>query len=433
MIKVKVFQSGSGDCLLLSGSGRNILVDGGFIGTFTDNTRPALAEIARRGEKLDLVCVSHIDSDHISGILQLMDDILAWRVFDFQNKQKNGKFKEPKFDRLPEIAEIWHNGFETQIGETAGDFESTVGMQVQASILSGNWLLAEAGQNLINGQQQAIELAHMIDPALLNIPLNTPTNGEPIVLLDSAPAKYKVGEITLHLLGPFKEDLDKLHQEWTVWLKANQRKLRSLQEQAGENARRLGLNEEAALAQTMQMLAAELGNRTEVTTPNLASITFLAEENGRLVLMTGDAHANEILKGLRLHQFLPAEGGTMHINVLKIQHHGAEANIDEAFCKAVTADHYIFCGNGDYDNPELEVVELVVNSRVGEGADTGENPIINKPFTLWFNSSEAAAGTELRAEHMRKVREKVEELVKEREDKISFKFLEGEPSFEIEL
>jgi hypothetical protein len=34
---------------------------------------------------------------------------------------------------------------------------------------------------------------------------------------------------------------------------------------------------------------------------------------------------------------------------------------------------------------------------------------------------------------MRKVREKVEELVKEREDKISFKFLEGEPSFEIEL
>lgn len=426
-MKVKVFQAGSGDCLLLSGGGHNILVDGGFTGTFKDNTRPVLAEIAGRGEKLDLVCVSHIDSDHISGIVQLMDDVLAWRVFDFQQAQGNDKFKQPKFDRLPQIAEIWHNGFEAQIGETAGDFESTVAMQIQASILSGNWLLAEAGQNLINGQQQAIELAHMIDPALLNIPLNTPTNGEPIVLLDSAPTKYEVGEITLYLLGPFKEDLDKLHQEWTVWLKANQRKLRSLQEQAQENARRLGLSEEAALAQTMQMLAAELGNRTEVTTPNLASITFLVEEDGRRILMTGDAHADEILKGLRLHQFLPAEGGTMHVDVLKIQHHGAEANIDQEFCEAVTADHYVFCGNGGHENPELEVIELIVNSRVDNAAS------LDKPFALWFNSSEADAGTEPRAEHMRLVREKVEELVTGREDKISFKFLEGEPSFEIEL
>lgn len=432
-MRLKVFQSNTGDCLLLSSQANHILVDGGYQSTFQKNTLPTLAEIAEKGEKLDLVCVSHIDSDHISGILELMDDVLAWRVFEFQQSQGNDKFKEPKFPKPPEIAEIWHNGFETQVGEISSGFESTVSMQIQASVLGGNNLLAQAGQNLINGEKQAIELVHLVDPGLLNIPLNIPAKGDPLVVLAEDPSTYKIGNMTLYLLGPFQEDLEQLHKEWDVWLKANQKKLGSLKAMADENARRLGLGQEAALAQTMQILATELGNRTEVTTPNLASITFLAEEDDQLVLMTGDAHANEVLKGLRAHNFLPVGGGVLHVDVLKIQHHGATANIHMDFCKAITADHYVFCGNGGHDNPELEVVELIVNSRVGDDVDDTDSPHIHDPFTFWFNSSEADAGTEKRAEHMGKLREKMEMLAAGREDVVRFSFLEGEPCFEIDL
>ena len=432
-MKLKVFQSNTGDCLLLSSEVNHILIDGGFKSTFQKYTLPVLAEIAERDEILDLVCVSHIDSDHISGILQLMDAVLAWRVFDFQRSQGNSKFKEPKFPRPPQIGEMWHNGFETQVGEVREDFESTVEMQIQASILGGNDILAQAGQNLINGEKQAIELAHMIDPELLNIPLNTPAKGEPLVVTEDSPTTYKIGNMTLYLLGPFQEDVDQLHKEWKVWLKANQRKLAKLQSAADDNARRLGLSQEEALSQRMQMLANEIGDRSEVSTPNLASITFLAEENEQLVLMTGDAHAAEILKGLRAHKFLPAEGGVLHVDVLKIQHHGAEANIDPEFCQTITADHYIFCGNGGHHNPELAVVEIIVNSRVGDDIDDTNSPNIHDPFTLWFNSSEADAGTKKRSEHMRHLREKMEELANGREEIVRFSFLEGEPSFEIDL
>lgn len=426
-MRLKVFQSNTGDCLLLSSEANHILIDGGFQSTFQDNTLPALAELAERNEKLDLVCVSHIDSDHISGILQLMDDILDWRVYDFQRSRGNDQFKEPDFPRPPEIAEIWHNGFDTLVGDISDGFESAVTTQIQASVLGGNNLLAQAGQNLINGEKQAIELAHMVDPGLMNIPLNTLADGQPLILSVDAPVSYKVGNMTLSLLGPFQEDVEQLHKEWDVWVKANQKKLASLRARANENARKLGLGQEAALAETMQILAAELGDRTEVTTPNLASITFLAEADDQLVLMTGDAHANEILKGLRVHNYLPAEGGALHVNILKIQHHGATANIHKDFCKSITADHYVFCGNGGHDNPELEVVELIVNSRIGD------NPHAHSPFTFWFNNSEADAGTKKRSEHMRKLREKMEKLAAGREEVVRFSFLEGKPSFEIDL
>jgi hypothetical protein len=32
--------------------------------------------------------------------------------------------------------------------------------------------------------------------------------------------------------------------------------------------------------------------------------------------------------------------------ILKVQHHGSENNMDDALAERVSADHYVFCGNG---------------------------------------------------------------------------------------
>ena len=77
-MKLNIFQSGSGDCLLLSSDdGHHIFVDGGFGKNYTNNVRDNLQGIT--GGSLDLVCLSHIDSDHISGILKMLDEEVAWR------------------------------------------------------------------------------------------------------------------------------------------------------------------------------------------------------------------------------------------------------------------------------------------------------------------------------------------------------------------
>ncbi|MET0770105.1 MAG: MBL fold metallo-hydrolase, partial [Solirubrobacteraceae bacterium] len=85
-MKLEAFQSDKGDCLLLTaGDGTRVLVDGGMRGSYSEHVAPALGAIAAAGGRLDLVCVSHIDQDHIAGVLQLMADEVAWRVADFQH------------------------------------------------------------------------------------------------------------------------------------------------------------------------------------------------------------------------------------------------------------------------------------------------------------------------------------------------------------
>ena len=97
-MKLNVFQSGSGDCLLLSSDdGHHILVDGGFNKNYTENVRDNLQGIT--GGSLDLVCVSHIDSDHISGILKMLDQEVDWRVFKNHQNDPPGTstFSQPAF------------------------------------------------------------------------------------------------------------------------------------------------------------------------------------------------------------------------------------------------------------------------------------------------------------------------------------------------
>src|SRR5688572_25188107 len=120
-MRLTVFQSDRGDCLLLTGEdGCRLLVDGGMRASYLQHVAPALERLHNAGESLDLVYVSHIDQDHISGVLQMMDDLVAWRVHDFQVDSGNADHPAPRNPRPPEVRAIWHNAFHEQVGRNAG-------------------------------------------------------------------------------------------------------------------------------------------------------------------------------------------------------------------------------------------------------------------------------------------------------------------------
>src|SRR5688572_4332786 len=125
-MQLRVFQSDKGDCLLLTGQndkGR-ILIDGGMPASYSEHVAPAMGQLRKAGKKLDLVYVSHIDQDHIGGVLRLLDDEVAWRIHEHHLKKGNTKHKAPKAPRPPQIKKIWHNAFHEQIGDNARDVES---------------------------------------------------------------------------------------------------------------------------------------------------------------------------------------------------------------------------------------------------------------------------------------------------------------------
>jgi hypothetical protein len=125
-VKLTIFPSDKGDCLLLeSPDGTAILIDGGMRNSYVEHVRPVLGKW-RKGDqnrKLDLVYLSHIDQDHIAGVLQLMDDIAEWRVYNYKTTNGGGG-KKPGFAEPPEVGGLWHNGFSDLLTRNTGDIAS---------------------------------------------------------------------------------------------------------------------------------------------------------------------------------------------------------------------------------------------------------------------------------------------------------------------
>ena len=128
-----------------------------------------------------------------------------------------------------------------------------------------------------------------------------------------------------------------------------------------------------------------------VTAPNVASLMFMVEENGKTLLLTGDAQQDFILDGLARTGFL--DDGFVHVDVLKVQHHGSEHNMDENFARKVSADHYVFCGNGSHGNPETKVDRPRVRIPLGASRRCARSrpQAQNRDFHFWFSTTSQAA------------------------------------------
>ena len=165
-----------------------------------------------------------------------------------------------------------------------------------------------------------------------------------------------------------------------------------------------------------------LGQRKKVTTPNLASLMFLVREGQKTMLLTGDGHCDDILDGLDNAKLLRPDG-TLHVNLLKVPHHGSEHNTSVAFTKAITADKYVFCGNGAHENPDLDVVQAYIDSRIGKASQRSSNPEVNRRFRLIFNyHPDNETGS--REKHLRKILRTVE-TGEAASSKLSSTFIKG--------
>jgi len=431
-MKIRVFRSDKGDCLLLTSSAgnRRVLVDGGMSSSFTKHVAPALAQLTGAEPQLDVVYVSHIDDDHISGVLQLMNDLMDWRVFDFQTKHKkpgDKAPKKPKSVRPPEIGKIWHNAFHELLKDNEGaigDMLAATTAVLSASQRPAGKAIFEQHSELALSKKQALQLARRTGADQLAIPVN-PEFQHKLMLLKSGSPKLKVGTMEFIVLGPSEADLGKLRDEWNEWLRANKETLADIRRKARADEDLLAADVDRLLAPLTQQagsfvdsqlaLAKKLGNRSRVTTPNLASLMFFVREGDQTLLLTGDGHADDVLEGLAQRNLLDASG-KLHVDVLKVPHHGAEFNMTTAFAQAVTADDYIFCGNGYATNPELEVINLLVKER--------KKAFPQKAFTLWFNCTSALTQPAYR-KHMRAVERNVADHVNAGAGKVKARFVSG--------
>jgi hypothetical protein len=426
-VKLHIFQSAQGDCLLLEGAdGKHVLCDGGMKGSMTRHVRGELAQLRQQNKKLDFVYISHIDDDHITGVVQLLEDELEWRLFEF-HQQNGDPIATPSVPRPPQIGGIWHNSFRAQIGASSRDVETMLASAAPSLLASSVPELVELGEEW---QQIAVSIPHAIrvlryaSPELLGIPVNKlpGSNATPkLLMIRPNQTPFQVGGMTFTIAGPTRAELILLQRGWINFLRSvkGKQQIKDLKAEIKRKVDEFG-NEAFDLRDWNG-----IPDFKGVTTPNIASLLFLVEEGGKKLLLTGDAQQDIILKGLQLAGLMP--NGHLHVDVLKVPHHGSSNNMDANFAQKVSADHYVFCGNGMHTNPDREAIQQIYDSRLGPPNRRALAPQAqNRPFKFWFSTTSAAApqGTDYRAVFADR-EQMVQQLVAQSQNRLTAQFNPG--------
>jgi len=318
------------------------LIDGGPRNVYRPHLEPRLRDLrqARRlaGREplpLDLLMVSHIDDDHIQGLLELTEDLRT--------------AQETNQPPLVQVLSFWHNSFDNIIGNSAEEltaaFRSQFGPASTAGeppdVMTLDLPVENADEETVVSSLKVLasidQGAQLRSRALgLGFPTNPEFDGKLIIAEPAGEAKEIGPGLAFTVVGPMKADLEKLGRKHEAWLK---------------DLRRQGKSPPAALAAYV-----------DASVPNLSSLVVLAEAGDQRMLLTGDARGDKILAGLELvGQISP--GGTLQVNLLKVPHHGSANNLTQDFFERVTADHYVFSGNGEHGNPERESFEMLLKAR----------------------------------------------------------------------
>jgi hypothetical protein len=328
IFSLEALQAFHGDSLLLHAGSADapllVLVDGGPSGTWETSLQPRLEELRaeRAGDgalRVDLAMVSHIDDDHVHGMVDLAGELVT--------EQEDAK--PLRYD----VRTLWHNSFDDIIGNDADEL-SAAAVEVLSQPVGDPRAdeIRAAGLAVVASVGQGRELRDQAKQ--LGWGINEPFDG-PVVLPQAGVRTITLGAVKLTVVCPHEAQLEKLHDVWDKWLKEHPK----------------------AVAQDAAATAAFTDNSPY----NLSSIVVHAECDGRTMLLTGDARGDHVLSGL--DEAGIAQGGKTHVDILKLPHHGSIRNLDPTFFERITADHYVISANGRDGNPETETLDTIAATR----------------------------------------------------------------------
>jgi len=295
-----------GDALWLEygAKGRHrVLIDGGPRSKETEVMIRQL--LADDPSAVELVIVTHIDADHITGLLEIFRDL----------------------ETPLEPGDVWFNAWRHLPDDLLG---AQQGEEMSAAI-----------------ERRGLAWNAAFDGAAVVVPEEGPL---PVVELP--------GGLRLTVLSPTRAELAALRPVW-------QREV----EKAGLVPGTPPEPPEAPdLLGDSSLDLAELAERPfqkDRSAANGASIAVVAELGDRSMLLTGDAHAWVLTTQL---QRLAVERGEtrLALDVVKVPHHGSRRNVSRALVEAVDCDRWLFSTDGSiFGHPDPEAVARVVVDRPG--------------------------------------------------------------------
>lgn len=293
-ISIRILNANHGDCILVTYHNNdmifNLLIDGGNSATFKYGPRKRsygplcllLDELKSKGQCIDLAILTHIDDDHIGGLLSA--------------------FQEPGYlDSM--VKKIWLNS---------------------SRLITQHFKENEIPQNDI----------YLADDS----PLTSVRQGKNLELLldeigcergDLIMAGQEIPE------GPFK---------FTI-LSPNEGKLRKLLcIWPEDNTSPLTSGSDTDYALTFREILTSDSFIPDTSITNGSSIAFLLEADDKKFLFLGDAHDETVMESLSSLGY--SEDRKLSVELVKVSHHGSQFNTSGNLIKMLDVKRYVISTNG---------------------------------------------------------------------------------------
>lgn len=303
-IKIAALPAHNGDTLMIGfedehGKSRYIWIDGGLVKSYREHHRDFLRRMHQANTAIDLMIITHIDQDHIGGILAFCND---------EEFPKNW------------IRQFWFNS-----GIMLANYFKTPHDLSRAVMLPDEGEDGEKSRSL----QQGISLEEFLTQ-------NGNWHNQPI----AQGQEFQLGGARITVLSPSREKLIKLNEEWQEEMESTRAIVTPDYDQPLET-----------LAQNPE--------KPDRSIPNGSSIAFLFEYGGKSFLLLGDAHSEDVAKGLRNLGY--SEENRLSLDLVKLSHHGSKASNTSELLNLIDCQQFLISTDGSrHGLPNKEAMARII-------------------------------------------------------------------------
>lgn len=355
MFRITMLPAAQGDCLWIEygkpTAPKRMIIDGGVHATAAA-LRERIEDLPVKKRVFELAVITHVDLDHIAGMLELLEDPPTGLV----------------------IKDFWFNGFD-HLPESADD----------TSVLG-----ARMGEVLMHRLQTQTDHLRKWNgkfrgTAISVRSMELPTSARKL------PSYKFAGGMRMTVLAPLGKRLLKLRKQWLdeidkLGLTAGRAgaSLVGHPEDEEEDDTVLG-DDRLETARDIKNLAAGTFHE-DTSKANGSSIVLLAECDGKRCLFAGDAFAADVLAAVNL---LNNDSETpFAVDAWKLAHHGGDKNTSAELIAAIETDTYLVSTSGvRYGHPKAATLCRVLTERPDVGTPRFVFNFSSKQTKKWSDPS----------------------------------------------
>lgn len=302
-LKIKMLQAFNGDSFLISlqdNTTKNIVVDGGISKTYIRDLSLEIESIMSKGQDIDLMFITHVDDDHIGGIISFFEDDEADKSI---------------------VKRVIYNSALTISKNLNTEYDFS--REIDINKLYDRKVSYEQGKTLENELIKYNLLEDKVVKALDKISLES---------------------ATITILSPRWTEVEKLNQKW---------------EKETSDRRQASMSSND-YKHTIKELLKKDKYIKDKSIANKSSISFLLEYGGFKILMLADSRSDIITKSLNSLGY--NKDNKLVLDYIKLPHHGSKNNLYYDLLEIIDCKKYIISTDGSmFNHPDKITLARILN------------------------------------------------------------------------